>query len=340
MAGIMDITSPLGEAAHKLLFPFVNLFDQRNLLSYLGAVLFLFAVIVSIRLRRPRTEMRLRALWRLITKRTVWLHRSARLDYRLYLLNMVLMAFVLGFFFAGSAAWSALFGRALVALFGPAAITTGHDWGIVALIALVQLLTLDGSYWLGHAAMHKSEVLWQFHKLHHSAEVMTPVTEFRQHPVELVWMPGIIAMATGLSYALLTHWFGTGAASMGMTAYATIACLHMATFHHLRHSHINMPFTGAMGIILHSPAHHIIHHSDDPAHFDRNMGYMLSIWDWMAGTLHMPRVGERVTLGVGAEGAEHDSVASALWVPIRDAASLIRRRFAGAPSQVMRSPEG
>ncbi|PXA84475.1 hypothetical protein DMC47_40225 [Nostoc sp. 3335mG] len=323
----MDIPTALGDAAGKLLFPLVDLFDQRNLFSYLGAILFLIAATVLIRARRSRGEVKLRAIWRLIGKRTVWLHRSARLDYRLYLVNMPLMAFVLGFFYAGSSAWSHLFGRLLTVLFGAGAVTTHHDWGVVALIAIVQLLALDGSYWLGHAAMHKSEVLWQFHKLHHSAEVMTPATEFRQHPVELIWMPAVTSVATGLSYALVTHWFGTGTASMGIIGYGAIVCLHMATFHHLRHSHINMPFTGVMGRILHSPAHHIIHHSSNPAHFDRNMGYMLSIWDWMAGTLLIPRIGERITLGVGPEGAEHRSVASAMWVPIRDAARLIGRKM-------------
>lgn len=328
---MMDLASSLAQGARTLLFPLVDMFDQRNLFSYLGTAFFLFVAIIAIRLRRPRAELRLRAIWRLVAKRSVWLHRSARLDYKLYLVNMPLMAFVLGLFIVGSDIWSRLFGAGLTALFGPAAVTTGTHWGVVATIALVQLLALDGSYWLGHLAMHKSEILWQFHKLHHSAEVMTPVTEYRQHPLELVWMPGVMAVATGLSYALVTHWFGAGAVAMGSAGYGAILCAHIFTFHHLRHSHINMPFTGLAGLLFHSPAHHQLHHSDDPDHFDRNMGYMLSIWDWMAGTLVLPRAGQRVSLGVGAEGAAHDGVANALWVPVRDAAILMRRKFATAP---------
>ena len=56
------------------------------------------------------------------------------------------------------------------------------------------------------------------------------------------------------------------------------------------------------------------------------MGYMLSIWDWLAGTLHMPQPGERVTLGVGHEGEEHDSVTNAIWVPFRDAGRILGRK--------------
>ena len=33
---------------------------------------------------------------------------------------------------------------------------------------------------------HKIPALWEFHKVHHSAEVMTTLTELRQHPVEII----------------------------------------------------------------------------------------------------------------------------------------------------------
>lgn len=310
-----------------LLSPLTDIFDQRSIYSYLGAVCFVLVFAAIVRLRRPKKDLRSRALWRLLAKRTVWLHRSALLDYKLYLFNLPLMAFILGFFIVTSSFWAGLFSSGLTSIFGPPAATTSTHWGIIVMLAVLQLLALDFGYWLGHAAMHKSPILWQFHKLHHSAEVMTPATEFRQHPVELILMPTVIGFTTGLSYAMATHWFGTGATNMSVMGYNLVVCLHMLTFHHLRHSHINIRFTGVMGILLHSPAHHQIHHSDNPKHFDRNMGYMLSIWDWMAGTLHMPRVGERVTLGVGREGEEHDTVANAIWVPFRDAGILIHKKW-------------
>ncbi|MDB5554070.1 MAG: Fatty acid hydroxylase/Sterol desaturase [Rhizobium sp.] len=322
----MEILYDLWAEITYLFSPLVNILDQRSIFSYFGAIFFVLLFVVIVRLRRRNKEIRGRALWRLLSKRTVWLHRSALLDYKLYLFNLPLMAFVLGFFIINSSFWAGLFGSGLTSLFGSPAVATTTNWGIIAVLSVLQLLALDLGYWLGHAAMHKSPILWQFHKLHHSAEVMTPATEFRQHPVELVLMPCVIGFTTGLSYALLTHWFGTGATAMGVVGYNIIVCIHMLTFHHVRHSHINIRFTGVLGVLLHSPAHHQIHHSDNPKHFDRNMGYMLSIWDWMAGTLHMPRLGERITLGVGREGEEHDSVGNAIWVPFRDAGRLIHKR--------------
>lgn len=329
-----------GHAARVLAAPLFHILDQRSLVSYLGAAVFVLFAAVLASARRARVGLRWRAFWRLLARRSVWRHRSALLDYKLYLFNMPLIAFALGYFIVGGAFWADMFGDVLVRLFGPPATTSATTWPLVACIAVLHLLALDLGYWLGHAAMHRSEILWQFHKLHHSAEVMTPATEYRQHPVELILMPTVISLVTGLSFAAVTHWCGTGAAAMGVTGFNAIALVHLLTFHHVRHSHINMPFTGWMGVIFHSPAHHQLHHSNDPAHHNCNMGYVLSVWDWAAGTLRMPRVGGRVTLGVCPSGAEHAGVASALWVPLRDAGRVIarrRRRTARAPAAVLQA---
>jgi len=329
----MEFARAFTAAIDALVLPLFHPLDQRSVFSYVAAAAFVFLAIIPTRLRRRRKDIGLRAFWRLLSKRTVWLHRSSLLDYKLYLFNIPLLAFVIGFFIIGADFWAGVFGSWLTALFGPPAETIAAHWGIILFLAVLQVLAFDLGYWLAHLAMHKSEILWQFHKLHHSAEVMTPATEFRQHPVELALFPCVTGFTNGLVYALVTHWLGSGAPSMGIFGYNLIICAHIFTFHHLRHSHINMPFTGVMGVLLHSPAHHHIHHSDNPAHFDRNMGYLLSIWDWMAGTLHMPRRGEKITLGIGHEGAEHNTVGNALWVPFRDAGRLIatRLRPAGKP---------
>jgi hypothetical protein len=54
-----------------------------------------------------------------------------------------------------------------------------------------------------------------------------------------------------------------------------------------------------------SPAHHQLHHSADPAHFNCNLGASLAIWDWLAGTLRMPSV-ESPCLNFGVSGHRHD----------------------------------
>jgi hypothetical protein len=54
-----------------------------------------------------------------------------------------------------------------------------------------------------------------------------------------------------------------------------------------------------------SPAHHQLHHSADPAHFNCNLGASLAIWDWLTGSLRMPSV-EPPRLAFGVSGHTHD----------------------------------
>ena len=68
---------------------------------------------------------------------------------------------------------------------------------------------------------------------------------------------------------------------------------------HLQHTHIWIAFRGVLGRIFVSPAHHQIHHSTNPIHFNKNLGSCLAIWDWLFGTLHVPaKMREKLTFGV------------------------------------------
>ncbi len=74
----------------------------------------------------------------------------------------------------------------------------------------------------------------------------------------------------------------------------------MLTWGHLRHSHLWITFQGVAGKLFQSPAHHQVHHSTDPRHFDKNLGFALAVWDWAFGTLHVPsRQREVSEYGVG-----------------------------------------
>jgi sterol desaturase/sphingolipid hydroxylase (fatty acid hydroxylase superfamily) len=47
-----------------------------------------------------------------------------------------------------------------------------------------------------------------------------------------------------------------------------------------------------------SPAQHHIHHSVEPKHYDKNFGYILSFWDWIFGTLYVPKGYEKLDFGL------------------------------------------
>jgi sterol desaturase/sphingolipid hydroxylase (fatty acid hydroxylase superfamily) len=75
-------------------------------------------------------------------------------------------------------------------------------------------------------------------------------------------------------------------------------------------------FTGLAGRILQSPAHHQLHHSANPIHYNRNLGFALALWDWAFGTLAVPtRARERIAFGVGAEAPPFRSALAAFVIP-------------------------
>lgn len=56
-------------------------------------------------------------------------------------------------------------------------------WTVLALGTLLAALVGDFAYYVTHRLHHEHPVLWPFHKLHHNAEYLTPLTAKRNHPV-------------------------------------------------------------------------------------------------------------------------------------------------------------
>ena len=197
---------------------------------------------------------------------------------------------------------------------------------------LFELLAYELAYWFGHFLFHRIPALWEFHKVHHSAEVMTTFTELRQHPVEILAFMNLIAIATGAVFGVMTYAFGPGVQPFTLLDGNILLMLFLVTYGHLRHSHMWIPFTGVAGRILQSPAHHQIHHSDNPAHWDKNLGFALAVWDWAFRTLYIPSVErETIRFGVGPTDGEFSTVPRNYLLPfVRFGAHVGRglRRFA------------
>ena len=70
------------------------------------------------------------------------------------------------------------------------------------------MILFDFATVLVHYAMHTMSVLWPFHKIHHSAEVLTPVTLFRMHPVDLFLSTAAVLAFSGAGLGLFGHLTG------------------------------------------------------------------------------------------------------------------------------------
>jgi sterol desaturase/sphingolipid hydroxylase (fatty acid hydroxylase superfamily) len=266
---------------------------------------------------------RLRAFVRAGFGRRIWTHPSTRLDLRLF--------FVTTFFYATGAVEWVVTSRAVEAgvvagldgLFGH----VDHSpagWATIAAVTVLDLLIFELAYWFAHWLLHRVPVLWSFHALHHSAEVLTPLTEWRQHPVELFLIPAINALFLGTFFGFTHHLLGPEARPATLFGFDLLQVVLVFTLLHLRHTHLWLTLPGIWAKLIQTPAHHQIHHSADPRHFDKNLGLFLSVWDWAFGTLWIPHDDDRRSLVLGLGAAEgHHGVIDAWVSPVIDGGRVI-----------------
>ena len=295
--------------------------------ALLGALAFAVLYYVGERRGRGRSPT-VRGFVRTMFPRRIVLHPSSRVDIRLWLINGVALASAYGMLSWGLFFWRDAVDAGLTHAFGPRPPATWPTTAVLALATVVQILAYELAYWLSHYALHRIPALWEFHKVHHSAEAMTIFTELRQHPVEILLVVNLIGLSTGLVFGLMAYAFGPGVRPFTLLNGNVLTMMFLLTWGHLRHSRMWIAFTGPAGRILHSPAHHQLHHSVDPAHLDKNFGFALSIWDWAFGTLVVPsKAREPIAIGVGADTPLYRSVAANLFTPF----ARVRSRLALLP---------
>ena len=213
----------------------------------------------------------------------------------------------------------------------PAAHAAEASIAVAVVMGILYWVVFDLGYWFAHWLMHRVPALWEFHKVHHSAEVLTPLTEFRQHPIELFLFPLCTGTAVGVLFGAAEHLLGAERQGLTLVWINIVLFAYNMTLLHLRHSHVWIPLRGWLGYVLQSPAHHQIHHSTDPKHFDKNLGFGLSIWDWAFRTLYIPSRREALEFGLGAESHEHDGVLKVLWLPFVKAGRLLKQDLQATP---------
>ena len=315
MSGLSDPVQAFYSVVYYLAFNFgraVLAFLQRD--SYLYWPFILSTLLIALVVSRRRV---LRAFF----AKRIWAHDSARADYRLYFANALMLPLVFGWLMFGDAQVGALVDAVLGrrALAAPEA-----GWPLRVAYTVAFFLVYDFGRFVAHCLLHDVPVLWEFHKVHHSAEVLTPITAYRVHPVDLLVMAWVPAVLTGL----VTWAFN--ALSGGAVGFFTFLGLHVALWavnlvDNLRHSHVWLTYGPVVGRWLVSPAHHQLHHSCEPEHIGCNRGFSIALWDRLYGTLRMPRAeAETFRMGLG-DGTESG------WHTVR---AMYLRPFAGAAAQV------
>jgi sterol desaturase/sphingolipid hydroxylase (fatty acid hydroxylase superfamily) len=274
-----------------------------------------------------------RSVWRYLFPGAVYGHRSAVLDYKLYLANGLLKGFLnFSTLILSTGIAAAATHRALTSLLGPRAAAAGGPPLWLCLLFMVALLAAnDLGFFVAHLLEHKVPFLWSFHKVHHSAEVLTPITAFRNHPVEKILEGAWMAAFAGATGGLFRYASGHEMIMVLILGESVIKFSFEVT-NHFRHSHFWVPFPRALSHLFTSPAMHLVHHSVEERHIDKNFAAYFGLWDWTLGTLYVPgtSVEERsFKLGLGEGATEHyRSLPDCYLRPFREVAGDLARRIA------------
>ena len=257
----------------------------------------------------------------------VFFSRSALADYQIFLLNRVFTLFISPALVSQLAIATAVF-------------YTLHDVSwlrqeqfanfptgmIVTIFTGLLFLVDDLTKYILHRWMHRWPLLWAIHKVHHSAETMTPITVYRVHPLEGVLYAIRGAVAQGVTMAVCLYLFGSAVDLYTVVGVNVLSFAFHVTGSNLRHSHVAIRYWPWLEHLLISPAQHQVHHSIAREHHDKNFGAAFAIWDWAFGSLHLSERNRSMTFGLPVKTASSSNIFDIYTRPFGDMARVMNGR--------------
>jgi len=167
-------------------------------------------------------------------------------------------------------------------------------------------LVLDLLEYLYHVLMHRYKILWRFHVVHHSDQVVDVSSTLREHPAE-----------TAIRLAFTLVWVAVSGAAFWAVMLRQLIQIFSNV---LAHSNLRLPekLDKVLGLVFITPNLHQVHHHDQQPYTDKNFGDVLSIWDRAFGTFG--RLGkDQVRFGIDTvtEPAELDRFGKLLALPFK-----------------------
>ena len=252
-----------------------------------------------------------------------WASKSAFVDYGLFFFNAFVKVFLIGPYLVFGIYLSYKIEGFLPDVLGYPDSSLGPT-SILILFTITLVLLSDFSTYVVHFLFHKVPMFWEFHKIHHSATSLNPITQYRLHPVELIInnAKGIIVL--GLVTGIFRHFSANPINEIEVIGANVFSFAFLLFGANLRHSKVPLKYFGWLEYVFISPYQHQIHHSNKEEHFDKNMGSKLAIWDWMFGTLVRSNAVPAIQFGIGkAEETKYDS----LWRKFVDSFQKSLGRF-------------
>jgi sterol desaturase/sphingolipid hydroxylase (fatty acid hydroxylase superfamily) len=160
--------------------------------------------------------------------------------------------------------------------------------GLVVLDVVIYLLVVTFFDYWSHRILH-TKSFWPLHRFHHTATEFNSLTVYRNHPALVAWDP--LFKMWPLAFLPMTPSF---------SEYWPLVGVLWHTLQMVNHSDFDWSYGWIGRWLLMSPGMHKIHHSNNPEHFDKNLGNLFVIWDRIFGTYHDVS-SQPITLGLSGE---------------------------------------
>ncbi|MFD1162148.1 sterol desaturase family protein [Hwangdonia seohaensis] len=151
---------------------------------------------------------------------------------------------------------------------------------------LIFFVFQDFVQWFTHVLLHRYNVLWKFHKVHHSVKEMGFAAHLRYH-----WMENIFYKPLKVLVVMLLGGFEP--------EQAFIVHFVAITIGHLNHSNIKLTY-GPLKYVFNNPVMHLYHHAyslPKGRNYGVNFGISLSLWDYIFKTNYVPEKSGTIELG-------------------------------------------
>jgi sterol desaturase/sphingolipid hydroxylase (fatty acid hydroxylase superfamily) len=259
----------------------------------------------------------------------IFFSKSSKSDYKLFILNQFFISLISPilvtqltiatflFFYFHSISW-----------LNPGMFlnTSGIIVGI--LFTSFHFLLDDFTKFFVHRCMHRWHILWELHKVHHSATTLTPMTVFRTHPFEVIIFSFRGAFTQAIIISSFVFLFGNNIDLITILG-ANIFVFFFNIFgSNLRHSHIGIKYWRWLEHIIISPAQHQVHHSISIKHHDKNFGVALALWDWLFGSLHHSVDTDTLILGIDKQSNDSTHQLKNLYfMPLLEIYKISKKKF-------------
>ncbi len=260
----------------------------------------------------------------------IYLSKSAKHDYLLLVCNKLLKAILFAPLLFTMVPVALGLSDFLEKIFGTIQPITETLWVVIAVFTVFLFILDDLTRFILHLVLHKVPILWEFHKVHHSASVMTPFTIYRSHPVESYLYACRMALTQGIAVGIGYYLFGPNLKMFDVLGANVFVFAFNVMGSNLRHSHIWLSWGDRVENWFISPAQHQVHHSIAIEHRDTNLGSALSIWDRAYGSLIKASSVRQLTIGVSGEHG-HDTLVGIYVSPFIGVYKKLFKRKAKQP---------